>query len=117
MAQLIDNNATLWHSVEALMIKRFGKVNLKGFAALCDIGVGTVQRIQEQKTSVGLAVLDKIADKFDLAAWQLLVPGFDPANPPALQPVSQKERILYERIMSAAKEIAAEPEAASYLKK
>lgn len=115
MAQLIDSNATLWHNVEALMLKKYGKVNLKGFAAFCGVGIATVQRIQAQKTSVGLAILDKIAEKHNLAAWQLLVPGFDPSNPPALQPVSIKERELYEKIMSAAKAIAAEPDAAKYL--
>lgn len=115
VAQLIDSNATLWQNVEALMLKKFGKVNLKGFATHCGIGIATVQRIKAQETSVGIAVLDKIAAAFDLAAWQLLVPGFDPGNPPALQPVSAKERELYEKIMSAAKAIAAEPDANKYL--
>lgn len=115
MAQLIDSNATLWHNVQALMIKKFKRKNIKGFATLCGVGIGTIQRIEEQETSVGLAVIDKIAQKFDLAAWQLLVPGFDPDNPPALQAVSPKERALYNKIMSAAKEIASEPDAGKYL--
>ena len=115
MAHLIDSHATLWQNVEALMVKRFGKPNIKGFAAHCGVGVGTVQRIQAQQTSVGLEVLDKIAGKFDLAAWQLLVPGFDPENAPTLQPVNQKERALYDKIMQAAKQIAAEPDASKYL--
>lgn len=110
MAHLVDSNATLWQNVEALMIKKFGRTNIKGFAAFCEVGVGTIQRIEAQKTSVGLAILDKIAEKFDLAAWQLLVPGFDPTNPPALQPVTQRERDLYDKIMTAAKAMAAEPE-------
>ncbi len=116
MDHQIDSNATLWQNVEALMFKRFGRVNLLGFAKHCDIGLATVQRIQAQKTSVGLAVLDKIADKHGLAAWQLLVPGMDPNNPPALKPVSATERILYEKIASAAAAIAAsEPDAGKYL--
>lgn len=115
MAQLIDSNATLWQNVQALMHKKFGRSNIKGFAAYCKVGIGTIQRIEKQETSVGLAVLDKIAQKFELAAWQLLVPGFDPDNPPALQPVSPKERALYDKIMMAAKEIAAEPDAGKYL--
>lgn len=114
MAHLVDSNATLWQNVEALMIKKFGRSNIKGFAAFCEVGVGTIQRIEAQKTSVGLAILDKIAEKFDLAAWQLLVPGFDPANPPALQPVTQRERDLYDKIMTAAKEMASEPEPKKY---
>lgn len=113
--QLIDSNATLWQNVQALMVKKYGKTNIKGFASFCEIGIGTVQRIEAQETSIGLAILDKIAQKFDLAAWQLLVPGFDPKNPPALQPVSLKERELYEKIMSAAKAIAADPDASRHL--
>ena len=115
VAQLIDSNATLWQNVEALMMKRFGAVNLKGFASHCGVGIATVQRIQAQKTSVGLAILDKIADRHGLSAWQLLVPGLDPDNPPTLQPVSQKERELYEKIMTAARQIAAEPSTRKYL--
>lgn len=109
MAQLIDSNATLWQNVQALMIRKYGKTNIKGFAAFCKVGVGTIQRIEAQQTSVGLAILDKIAQKFELAPWQLLVPGFDPVNPPALQPVSARERAMYDKIMKVAKEIAAQP--------
>lgn len=115
MAHLIDSNATLWQNVQALMVKRFGSVNLNAFSKHCGIGIATVQRIQAQQTSVGLAIIDKIADRHGLAAWQLLVPGLDPDNPPTLQPVSQKERELYEKIMTAARQIAAEPEARKYL--
>jgi transcriptional regulator with XRE-family HTH domain len=109
MAQLIDSNATLWQNVLTLMTSKFGGRSIKPFAAFCGVGVGTIQRIEKQETSVGLETLDKIAQKFDLAAWQLLVPGFDPDNPPALQPVSRKERDMYDKIMKVAKEIAAQP--------
>lgn len=115
MAQQIDSNATLWHNVLALMDLKFKKENMQGFAKHCGIGIATVQRIKAQRTSVGIEVIDKIAEAFDLAAWQLLVPGFDPKNPPALQPVSAKERKLYEMIMKSAKEIAAEPDPPKYL--
>ena len=115
MAQLIDSHATLWQNVEALMIKKYGKVNLKAFAAHCGVGIATIQRIQAQQTSVGISIIERIAESFDLAAWQLMVPGFDPENPPALQPISAKERILYEKIMSAAKSIAAESDASPYV--
>lgn len=115
MNQLIDSNATLWHNISSLMRKHYGKENLSRLAAECDIGLGTASRIKDQKTSVGLLVIDKIATHFHLAAWQLLVPGFDPESPPALQPVNERERKLYERIMSAAKEIANEPDAGKYL--
>lgn len=116
MAHLIDSNATLWQNVRALMIKKFGKVNLQAFAKHCELGIATIQRIEGQQTSIGLKVIDKIADRFDLASWQLLVPGFDVNNPPALKPVSPQERKLYEKIMSAAAAIAADAEVGEYLK-
>lgn len=109
MGQQIDSNATLWQNVQALMVRKYGKTSIKPFAAFCKVGVGTIQRIEAQQTSVGLTILDKIAQKFDLAPWQLLVPGLDPSNPPTLQPVSRKEREMYDKIMKVAKEIAAEP--------
>lgn len=107
----IDNNATLWTNLQALMVKHWGGENLNRLARECKIGPGTASRIKEQRTSVGLDTLEKIADHFGLAVWQLLVPGLDPNNPPALQPVSPVERRLYEKIMTAAKSIAQEPEA------
>lgn len=113
----IDTNATLWLNVQALMMKHWGEENLNRLARDCKIGPGTAARIKEQKTSVGLETLEKIADNFHLAVWQLLVPGLDPSNPPALQPVSPVERQLYEKIMSAAREIVAtEPKAKDYLR-
>lgn len=108
MPDEIDSYATLWHNVSALMLKHYGEENLSRLARECAIGLGTAARIKKQQTSVGIDILHAIAVRFGLAPWQLLVPGFDPSNAPALQPVSQKERMLYERIMSAAKEIASE---------
>jgi hypothetical protein len=114
MAQ-IDNNATLWANIEALMLARWGESNLQRLARECQIGAATAMRIKEQKTSVGLAVIEKVADHFNLNAWQLLVPGLDPKNPPTLQPVSKEERALYEKIMTAARQIvASEPHAKKY---
>jgi len=108
MAHEIDSYATLWQNVAALMVKHYGEENLSRLARECAIGLGTASRIKKQQTSVGIDILHAIAARFNLAPWQLLVPGFDPAHPPALQPVSDKERMLYERIMSAAKLIAQE---------
>jgi len=112
----IDTNATLWANVQALMLKHWEEENLNRLARECKIGPGTAARIKEQKTSVGLETLEKVAETFNLAVWQLLVPGLDPANPPALQPMSAAERKFYVNVMTAFKAIAAgEPEAKNYL--
>jgi hypothetical protein len=50
-------------------------------------------------------VVDKIAAAFNVSAWQLLVPGADASNMPALLPVSAAKRKFYERVVQAAKEL------------
>jgi transcriptional regulator with XRE-family HTH domain len=115
VAQEIDTAAALWQNIEALMQHRYKEHNLSRLAEDCGFAQSTASRIKAQKTATGLDKLDMIARAFGLATWQLLVPGFDPNNPPTLQPVSQKERELYEKIMTAARQIAAEPDARKYL--
>ena len=114
MGDHANSNAALWASVLAIMKQRYGDENISRFAKDVGIGLATVTRIKEQKTSVGLAVMDAIAARFNVSAWQLLVPGFDPENPPTLQPVSERERALYARIMSAAKDFAGESDPPPY---
>lgn len=95
MAHEIDSNAVLWANLQALMVKHYGKVNLSRLAEDCGFAQSTATRIKQQQTATGLDKVDLIAHKFNLAAWQLLVPGFDPGNPPVLQPLSETERRLY----------------------
>jgi transcriptional regulator with XRE-family HTH domain len=114
MGDHVNSKSTLWASVLALMNQHYGGENLQRFAKDADIGIATVQRIKEQQTSIGLNVLDKISARFNTSAWQLLVPGFDPNNKPALRPVSDRERELYDRIMLAAKTYAGEPDPPPY---
>ncbi len=47
-------------------------------------------------------ILDGLASAFDLMAWQLLVPGLDPGNPP-VNHVTEAEKRLYERLKEAAR--------------
>lgn len=94
----------LWANVQALMRKHYGQDNLSQLARDCDIGLGTTTRIKQQKTSVGLDIVERIAERFGVQPWQLLVPGFDPDSPPTLLPVSSQERQLYERLRAAVKE-------------
>lgn len=58
--------------------------------------------------NASLKTVDALAEAFGLHAWQLLVPHLDPKNPPVVQPVSEKERALYERFKEVAKELAKE---------
>lgn len=103
------DKAVLWTNVQALMRKHYGGENLSRLSRECDVGLGTSARIKRRQTSVGIDILAKIAERFDLQPWQLLVPGFDPDNPPTLVPVSAAERQLYERLSAALKEFKSIP--------
>lgn len=85
----IDTRQVLWNSVAALMQHHWKGENLTRLAREADIGPGSASRLKKQSTSVGLELLDKIARVFGIAPWQLLVPGFDPKNPPTLLPMSE----------------------------
>lgn len=100
----IDSRRIVWASISALMLKHWGEENLNRLARAAKVGPATVVRIKGQQTSVGLEVLDKIADVFGVHTWQLLVPGMDPEKLPTLLPVTQAEREFYERMLKAARE-------------
>lgn len=101
----MDSKGVLWRSVSALMLKHYGKENLTRLAKDCKFGPATATRLKEGKTSVGVDILDSIAKHFHVQAWELLVPTFDPANRPTLQPLSEQERKLYAKLKEVAKEI------------
>jgi hypothetical protein len=100
----IDVRQVLWANVQALMEHHWRRVSLAELSRKAHIGLGSVSRIKEQETSVGVDIVAKVADVFHLEAWQLLVPGLDPKNPPTLMPVGEAERRLYERLAAAARE-------------
>jgi transcriptional regulator with XRE-family HTH domain len=89
------------------MRKHWNEENLNRLARTAGIGPATAARLKEQRTSVGLEVLDKIADAFNVATWQLLVPGMDAESLPTLLPMSEKEREFYNRMINAAKDFKA----------
>ena len=117
MADQIDSRAALWASERALMLKDFGEENINKFHARTKVTLATIGRIKAQKTSVGLEMIDRIAACFGLSGWQLLVPGFDPHNPPVLRAAKNGESAMYERMLAAARElVAAEHAPAPYTK-
>lgn len=69
------------------------------------IGQRTVNRAKKGN-QIKLDSLKGIADAFDLAPWQLLVPELDPDNPPILA-LTSEEKALYRRLQGAAKAINA----------
>lgn len=87
-----NSKPILWSAVLALMNKQYGGENLNRLAREAKVGPATSSRLKAQGTSVGLDVIDKLADHFKVKPWQLLVPGFDPDNPPDLAEASVMAR-------------------------
>ena len=102
----VDSKTVLWNNVSALMRKRWNCENLSKLAREAGIGPGSATRIKEQRTSVGLDVLEKVAACFDLEPWQLLVANLDPDDLP-IAPLTQNEAAKIERMREAAKQLAA----------
>ncbi len=101
----VDSKVVLWRSVSALMLKHYGEENLSRLARDCKFALTTSARLKAQETSVGVDIVDKIAKHFHVDPWELLVPTFDPANRPTLQPLSETERRLYAKFKQVAQEI------------
>jgi hypothetical protein len=108
-AMRVDPKLVLWQNVSALMTHHWGGDNLTRLAREAKTGPGTATRIKEMQTSVGLDVVDRVAEVFDLEMWQMLTPGLDPKNPPAARPVSTTERELYDRLMASIKQLSILP--------
>lgn len=65
----------------------------------------TVGRVRKGQIATAIDTLDAIAKVYGLRAWQLLIPGLDPSNPPVV-PYTDAERALYWRIKSVAADFA-----------
>lgn len=61
-----------------------GRINKNRLAGDTDIKLGGAQRVLSGTTNVGIDLVQKVAQRYRLAPWQLLVPGLDPAHPPEL---------------------------------
>lgn len=81
------NYAAESESVEA------GPASQKALAGLTGLGRGTIQRAlgrSKDLTAVGIDTLEALARAYGLQAWELLLPGLDPRNPPiVITPAAQ----------------------------
>lgn len=84
-----DPKEILWPNIVALMGKQPASIDgvlrrIKGRGD-ASIGRGTLQRLRDGETSIGVDKLREIADAFNVSVWQLLVPGLTPQRLPRLQ--------------------------------
>lgn len=98
--------AILWENVSALMRHHWGKENLSQLSREAQIGLASCTRLKEQQTSVGLELIESVARVFGLQAWQLLISGLDPTNPPVFV-MSKEEQQFYARMKNAITAVAA----------
>lgn len=99
--------AVLWENVSALMSHHWGKENLSRLSREAHIGLASCTRLKEQQTSVGLELIESVAHVFGLQAWQLLIAGLDPTNPPVFV-MSKAEQTFYARMKNAISAVTAE---------
>lgn len=61
----------------------------KGIAALVQLGFsnGTAQRLMGGETSLGVELLQQLAERLKVEPWQLCVPGLNPEAMPRLEPL------------------------------
>lgn len=81
----MNSKRILWENIQSIMDHHYHESNLWRLCHECKIGPGTGTRIKKMETSVGLDVIEKIASRFNLQPWHLLVPNLDPSNPPIIR--------------------------------
>jgi hypothetical protein len=87
-------------NVHSLMHHHWGGYAATRLSRESGVGVGTIGRINDAQTSVGIDVIEAIARVWGLEPWHLLIPNLDPGNPPVAQ-LTATEVQLYERLRQA----------------
>jgi len=73
-------------------------LNQTKFADRCGLQQRAYGRIENGESMAHLEMLEQVARKNELEVWQLLVPGFNPANLPLLKLANEAEQKFYENI-------------------
>jgi transcriptional regulator with XRE-family HTH domain len=97
--------AVLARNLKAVMGTKKGPTSQLALAKASGVAQATIGRILREETGASIETVADLAKAYDLEAWQLMVAGMDPTNPPVLQPVSKSERALYERLKLLSKDI------------
>lgn len=99
-----DAKQVLWANTLAAMKHKYGAENLNALSRDAKIGPGSASRIKQQKTAIGLDVVQKVAASFELEAWQLLMPDLDPTNPPVFA-LSDEQKRFHDKMKRAYQEL------------
>lgn len=75
-------------------------------ASKAGVAQATIGRILNCDAAATIETVAQLAGAYGLEAWQIMVAGMHPTNPPVLMPVSAHEKELYDRLRATALEIA-----------
>lgn len=101
----IDYNKVFADNVKRLMGAEDPALSQPVLAGRAKMHQRTLGRIINNEVTPTLEMMVRIAAGLDVHLWQLLVPELDPRNLPALAPVTEKERQLWNTIRQAAQEL------------
>lgn len=79
-----DIRTILWGNVSKIMQVKYGKDNLLKMSNDTGLAINTFTRLKDGHTYVNLGTVEQIARGMGLEAWALLLPSFDPNDPPAV---------------------------------
>lgn len=94
----------LGNNLDALMVYRKELSTNHKVANKIKIPARTVGRIRNAESSCSIDTLAKLARAFSIEPWHLLIPNYDPANPP-VRTMTQAERNLYASMRRAAQQL------------
>ncbi len=99
--------AVLRQNVLKLLQSKLGPTNPTALGKKAGVGQSAIVRIlSPEGVDARIETVEAIAKVYGLEAWQLLVAGMTPDNPPVLVPISKAERQLYDSLRAAMQDLA-----------
>jgi hypothetical protein len=68
-------------NVDAIMVHRYGKINMLRMSNDVGLAIATFTRIKDCHTFSTMSTVNAIASSLGYQPWALMLPNFDPANP------------------------------------
>jgi hypothetical protein len=100
----------LRQNVQACLDSGVGPTSQLALHKKCGAAQATIGRIVgKHGENAKLETIAAIAKAYDLEAWQLLIAGMDPKNPPALAPVTKEQREFWARVQALYEETRSTP--------
>ena len=100
----------LRQNVQACLDSGIGPKSQLALHQKCGVAQATIGRIvSNDGENAKLETIAAIAKAYDLQAWQLLIAGMDPKNPPVLAPVTKEQKEFWARVQALYEEVRSPP--------